>query len=384
MKLDPKEKFYLFKKNKNFCSVPWNLLYVDAVGKIKVCVRNQTVLGDLHDSSLDTILTGSEIVQIKNDMFEDRPVPSCSKCLRKEQQIDSSTSYKFLRNLYNEMFVGQDVDYKDATKFSFSALDLHWSSICDLKCVTCWAPQSSSLAVEQGIPVKHIDSRVVSELIDKFVDNQHELKEIYFSGGEPTLIKQNLALLRRLDKRPDLQIRVNSNMMWQQDNSIVQEILKFPNVLFTCSADNTKDKFEYIRRGARWDRFLDNLKFLSAQPNVRIRINLVFFVLSALDLIDTIDFFSKEYQIKDFTINQCEMEQTHLRCRNLSTTVKEKVISNIEQAKNKYAYNLNLLGQFSNCLVELAEPSSEGFAEYFCKIDSLADSNFEHIFPELL
>jgi hypothetical protein len=56
------------------------------------------------------------------------------------------------------------------------------------------------------------------------------------------------------------------------------------------------------------------------------------------------------------------MGQTHLRCRNLSTTAKQKVISNIEQAKNKYAYDLNLLGQFSNCLVELAERSDTGQA----------------------
>ena len=78
------------------------------------------------------------------------------------------------------------------------------------------------------------------------------------------------------------------------------------------------------------------------------------------------------------------MGQTHLRCRNLSYTIKQKVISNIEQAKNKYTGDVNLLGQFNNCLVELAEPASEGYQEYFRKIDSLADSNFENIFPELL
>ena len=148
---------------------------------------------------------------------------------------------------------------------------------------------------------------------------------MYFSGGEPTLIKYNLNLLKQLEKRDDLLIRVNSNLMWDTDNSIVKEILKFPNVMFTCSADNLDQKFEYIRRGATWERFVSNLKYLSTFSNVKLRINSVFFVLSAFDLLDTIDYFYTHFEINDFTINQCGMGHTYFRCRNLSSNFKESI-----------------------------------------------------------
>jgi hypothetical protein len=172
--------------------------------------------------------------------------------------------------------------------------------------------------------------------------------------------------------------------MWEQDNSIIQEVIKFPNVLFTCSADNIGSKFEYIRRGASWDRFDRNLRFLQQHSNIEIRINSVFFVLSALELIDTINYFAKHYNIDNFTINQCGMGQTHLRCRNLSDILKERVKNNIQQAIINYSNNQNLIGQFTNCLEELTHIKTENYLDYFVNIDKLQGSSFEKTFLELI
>jgi organic radical activating enzyme len=220
-------------------------------------------------------------------------------------------------------------------------------------------------------------------LIDWIVKNQHTLQEIYLSGGEPTMIKYNLRLLEKIQKRSDLQIRVNSNLMWDQDNAVLAEILKFPNVLFTCSADAVGQKFEYIRRDAQWSKFLENLNFLNAQKNVRIRINSVFFVLSASGLVDTIDFFKQNFDIDDFTINQCEMEQTHLRARNLPEPVKKQCATSIATAIDRFSHDLNLVGQLKNCLAELDHPSTESYVGYFNRTDSLAGSDWQSTFQEL-
>ena len=276
-----------------------------------------------------------------------------------------------------------DVNYSDPHEFVLGALDLHWSSLCDLKCVTCWAYQSSSIAQEQNVPINHLPSERANLLIDWIVKNQHTLQEIYLSGGEPTMIKYNLRLLEKIQKRSDLQIRVNSNLMWDQDNAVLAEILKFPNVLFTCSADAVGQKFEYIRRDAQWSKFLENLNFLNAQKNVRIRINSVFFVLSASGLVDTIDFFKQNFDIDDFTINQCEMEQTHLRARNLPEPVKKQCATSIATAIDRFSHDLNLVGQLKNCLAELDHPSTESYVGYFNRTDSLAGSDWQSTFQEL-
>jgi radical SAM protein with 4Fe4S-binding SPASM domain len=384
MSISPKIKFELFRKNQNFCSAPWNLMYVWVDGKVRTCTFGKEYLGNIHDTNIEEILSNPKIKAIKENMLQDVPVKNCQKCLSLENSGDGHKKYSHSRTLYNEQFKNQDVDYTNTETFVLSAVDLHWSSICDLKCVTCWPTQSSSIAIEQGMPIQHTKSDRAHELIDIIVKNQATLKEVYFSGGEPTLIKYNLKLLSQLEKREDLLLRVNSNMMWDKTNEIVKEILKFPNVMFTCSADNLEQKFEYIRRGAVWNKFIDNLNYLSDMSNVKIRINSVFFVLSALDLITTIDYFHHHHKVEDFTINQCEMDHTYLRCRNLSPQIKEQVRSKLKQGKIKYANNLNLVGSFNNCLAELDQSDCEDYKGYFEKIDQLAGSCFDSVFKELV
>ena len=380
--MDPKTKFQLFKQHKYFCSAPWNLLYVHTNGQVKLCTKSSSTAGNVNETPIAEILSGSRRKQIKTQMLNDQAPEDCRACHNLENAGDGSSTYHYLRNMYNQQFIHQDIDYSDLDQFRLGAVDLHWSSICDLKCITCWHEQSSSIAVEQGLPIQHVPTKTALQIIEYIVANQSTLTEVYLSGGEPTLIKYNLNLLEQLEKRKDLLIRVNTNMMWKQNNAIIQEILKFPNVMFTCSADNMGSKFEYIRRDASWSRFLDNLKFLRTQQ-VEVRINSVFFVLSANDLIRTIDFFKNEYQIENFTINQCAMGHTYLRSRNLPEHIKEQIKNSLEQAKIKYANNLNLIGSFNNCLTELSHSKDESYTDYFDQVDQLSKTNFKLYFPEL-
>ena len=234
------------------------------------------------------------------------------------------------------------------------------------------------------MPVKHTSPAVANKIIDYVVANQTELNEIYMSGGEPTLIKYNLKLLKQIEKRPDLLVRVNSNMQWKQDNAIIQEILRFPNVMFTCSIDGLGEKFNYIRRGGNWNRTLDNIKFLQAQSNVDLRANTVFFVLTAQELPDIIDYFMQEIGAIDHTINQVTMGQEKLRCRNLPTQIKKQVKSKLEDYLVKYSNNLNISGNLKNCLLELEYDAVDNYTQYFDKIDQLQGSDWRKLYPELV
>lgn len=381
--LDPKKKFQLFKQSKNFCSAPWNLLYVYTDGQVQTCTKGIENLGNVQNEPLDSILNSKKIIAIKQNMLEDRVVDNCSSCIKLENEGTGKKKYEHLRNLYNEMFKLQTVDYAD-NSFQLGALDLHWSSTCNLKCVTCWAQQSSSIAQEQKLPVKHTPSSIAYPLIDWIAEKQNTLKEVYLSGGEPSLIKYNLYLLEKLEKRSDLLIRVNSNLTWDQDNKIIQEILRFPNVLFTCSSDSTKERFNYIRRGADWQVFKNNIEYLQKHNNVKIRVNSVYSILTALDLTDTINFYNNEFGITDYTINQCGMEHTYLRTRNLPTSIKLVVEKKIKQSINHYYNDLNLVGSLRNCLTELDQERTEDYTDFLNGIDKLAGTNWKEVFPELL
>ena len=380
--LDPKTKFKLFKQNKHFCSAPWNLLYVAMDGTVKTCTRGNTY-GNLNNNTVEEIVSNNKYQVLREQILKDSITSNCKRCLNFENVTDAG-QFDSLRNLYNELSIESSVDYTDVLQFRLTALDLHWSSLCDLKCVTCWHEQSSSIAREQNMPVKHTPPAVANKLIDYIVNNQTELKEIYMSGGEPTLIKYNLKLLQQIEKRSDLLIRVNSNMQWQQDNAIIQEILKFPNVMFTCSIDGLGEKFDYIRRGGNWNNTLNNIKFLQAQTNVDLRANTVFFVLTAQELPDIIDYFMQEIGAIDHTINQVTMGQEKLRCRNLPIQIKEQVKTRLQDYLVKYSDNLNISGNIKNCLVELEYDAADDYRQYFDDIDLLQGSNWRKLYPELI
>jgi len=379
--MDPKKKFYLFKQSKSFCAVPWNHIKVEMDGKIVTCVNGQHKLGHLSEKPISEIVNDWPIQHVRANTYKEFPNYNCRTCSLQE----NDTGYKFLRDLYNPMFKDIDIDYSDKTSFELSAIDLHWSSTCNLKCVTCWAKQSSAIAQEQGEPIQHTSDEQADSIIDLIVSRQHHMREIYLSGGEPTLIKHNIRLLRKLDKSINCTFRVNTNMMFEQNNPVIAELRKFENVLVTISADALDNRFEYIRREASWAKFLDNLRFLKEETNFDIRLNSVFFVATALHLTDTQEFFRNEYGITDFTINQVTMGHTNIQCRNLPQDVKDQCLHKISQYKNNLNHNdeKNLVGQLDNCLKELQRDKEEDYEPFFESFTDKVNVNWRDIFTEL-
>lgn len=311
-------------------------------------------------------------------MREDLPSTNCKECQKLENTNDYS--YKFLRDLYNPMFIKSTVDYNNPNEFILNGIDLHWSSTCNLKCITCWANQSSSIAQELGLPIKHTPADAAEKIINYIVSNQHTLKEIYMSGGEPTLIKHNLNLLKRLRKDLDFTIRINTNLSFTGNNPVIEELKKFPHVLFTISADIANEqKFNYIRKGADWKIFLSNLETLK-KFHFSWRVNSVFFVATALHLSETQKYFMDNFDIHDFTINQVSMGHDALRCRNLPQSIKHEVINKLEEHKEKYHL---LTGQLDNCLDEVKNPIEESYVSFFDDIDLRAGTNWRKLFLEL-
>lgn len=374
-----KEKFMLFKQRQNFCSVPWNHLFIYTNGDVSPCVKSSIVIGNIVDTDIRDILKSSKLKELKQSFLQDSRHSNCNKCWRSEHD-----DFQFVRGMYNERFKSAIVDYADAEEFVLSGLDLHWSSVCNLKCITCWHQSSSSIAKEEGKPVQHVPKESADKLIEFIVERQHTLKEIYMSGGEPTAIDHNYRLLKQLEKRSDLLIRVNSNLTWDKNNKIVQEIAKFPNVLFTISADATGDRFEYMRRGAKWDKFLDNLEYLKTFKNFEIRLNSVFCVMSAMYLKETLDYFTHTHGITNITINDCGMEQAQLECRNLPAEIKDIVKQKLELLLTERSQNPGLCGNVTNCLTHLAlETTSNHWGTYLDAKDKLSGKNWYNVFEEL-
>ena len=139
-----------------------------------------------------------------------------------------------------------------------SHLDLRLGNSCNLKCLSCGSYSSSSIAEEEiamksaGIPV--INSLEISNFnwADEASFKKFEslpLQEVYFTGGEPMMVKYLPDFLEKLD--PSTHIRFSTNCtIW---NPKLEKILrKFHVVTMSLSLDAVDRKIEYIRYGSKW------------------------------------------------------------------------------------------------------------------------------------
>ena len=379
--MNPKQKFFLFHKNQHFCAVPWNHIEVWSDGGIRTCSKGHSY-GNINTEKIEDILINEKIKQIRSDLFNDQLNNNCTEC----HQLSTRTEHFDLRNHYNPMFKEFEIDYTNTENFELNAIDLHWNNTCNFKCVYCNAEQSSLIAQEQKISITKIDEKNVKYIIDQVEKNQYKMKEIYFSGGEPLLIKQNQILLSKL-ANIDIPIRINSNISQAVDsNPVFAELKRFKNVLWTISAESQGDRFNYIRNGGDWAQFLTNLERIKTIGH-KLRINLVWFVGSVSCLFDTIEFFIRDHNITDITINQLT-GHPYLLARHAPEHVKQRAALRLDQLLNSNLIDLksNSWYNIARCSKELEQTSddSQGYADYFDNLDRMRGTQWRNIFTELV
>jgi len=381
--MNPKHKFFLFKQSKNFCSAPWNSLEIWTDGSVQVCAASTgSPLGNLNHEPLEQILTNEKSVSIKQDLLNDQFNSHCQKChdgSTKDEHFD-------LRNQHNPMFKNVDVDYDNLQSFKLHGISLHWENTCNFKCVYCIPEQSSSIAQEQGVKVIRNENENIDKIIDQIVQNQYQMKEIYFSGGEPLLIKNNARLLSKITN-VDLPIRITSNISHANDkNPVIAELKRFKNVLWTISAEAIGERFNYIRANGNWEEFLRRLEYVKSL-NQNLRINAVFFVGSAATFFETIKYFVTDHGIADITITQLG-HHPKLHVSNCPDTVKQQSRNSLHQLLNSQLIQpqSNSYYNIARCEKELDKIATEPdeYQRYFDQLDQLRNTNWREVFPELV
>jgi organic radical activating enzyme len=379
--MNPKKKFWLFRQSEYFCSVPWNHMEVFSNGDIKTCSKGK-LLGNINQNSIDQILNDVPIRSIKQDLLDNLPSDNCTGC----HQLTTKNAHYDLRNHYNPMFKSFDVDYTDIKSFELHGIDLHWNNTCNFKCVYCNPLQSSSIADEQKIIVEKNNTENIDLIISMIVKNQHQMKEIYFSGGEPLLIKHNAKLLSQIENK-NLPLRINSNISVATDNNpVFSEIKKFNNVLWTVSSESSNERFNYIRNGGNWEIFLNNLNNIK-NLGQNIRLNSVFFVGSLSSIFDNIEYFITEHNVSDITINQLSGHE-YLLARNAPEKLKMQTLDRLNKLVDSslIEFQSNLYYNILRCKKELNLPINDhhGYIEYFDNLDRIRNTNWRKIFVELV
>jgi radical SAM protein with 4Fe4S-binding SPASM domain len=294
---------------KSFCVLPWMHSAINPNGDVKACCMSahEYVLGNLNQTPLlKDIFNGEKAKQLRREMVTnlDKLPDSCRMCTIHEQTRFDSESYRTRSNIKYKDFVEQlEVTETGEAEFRQLYIDYRFSNKCNFKCITCGPSLSSSHALEYrkinwDIPKPGIDDRAIIEVdhksfFEQFKEFSHEIREIYFAGGEPLINDHHYEILQLLiDTQQPISIYYNTNFsnlnykdydlldMWSKVNGKID---------IYASVDGYGKEGEAVRFGLDTATFESNVRtiFESGIPNISLRFSITYGITNYRKVVDT-------------------------------------------------------------------------------------------------
>lgn len=149
-----------------------------------------------------------------------------------------------------------------------SHLDLRFGNTCNLQCTMCHPSSSSSLHYEHEALLKEkyespwgIHHYQVENWYDEssgeLLSTMPDLREVYFAGGEPMMVKNLPKFLDKLDNHIMLRFSTNGTIM---NPIIFNKLKRFRHVNLCFSLDGIGKVNDYIRWGSNWKEIEYNIE----------------------------------------------------------------------------------------------------------------------------
>jgi hypothetical protein len=241
------------------------------------------------------------------------------------------------------------------------------------------------------------------------------LKQVYFAGGEPLMIKEHKKFLQEIIRQgyaDRILIRYNSNGLLLDDETI--DMWKaFAKVKFAVSLDATDTRNYYIRYPSEWDTIVANLHKLDNTPdNIQVSIATAIQIMNIKHLPDFARWkISQNFKKINLGLVPGDVQMgggvfnmhllyipTFLSCRVLPTADKEEVrksfaelatwmYENYRQDEDYWKINPYGWKRWQAILdfMDAGDQSEQlpAFVEYVNNLDSIRKTDFSTIFPEL-
>ncbi len=456
------------KISETFCALPWVHLSTRPNGHMRVCctanasgVQNarstDKVASDIgilkHDDGKPANLSNTSLLDAWNNsymretrktMMRGEKPQSCIKCYKEEDAGHRSKrqweTSKWINKLtIEEILKGYNPDTGEVPP-QIRYVDLRLGSKCQLACVMCSPNDSSNWIPEH----KKIHPHLQNEELEKtmrweketgklawvggsyawhkknpmFFDELYEqiptLKQLYWAGGEPLVMKEHYELLQQIiddGYASGIEVRYNSNGM-EWDDNLFDLWKEFKEVIFHFSIDDLDDRLHYIRYPATFDHLTTNMRKLDNYPHGNLRLTTAYTV-QLLNIWSVPDFvkwkMSQDWKLLNRWPQGGGMIDNHLaywppqlNCKALPQWFKDKVAKKYEEfypwleenwekskAPNKEAFMESLYTikrlqglvsflQSEDWSVRLPET-----AEWCYTVAEQRDMDFDSIFPEL-
>jgi sulfatase maturation enzyme AslB (radical SAM superfamily) len=232
----------------------------------------------------------------------------------------------------------------------------------------------------------------------------HNIKELYFAGGEPLLIPEHYKILEFMVETGNAKncvLRYNSNGL-ELPNKLFDLWNHFKEVKFNISIDAVGDKNDYIRYPSKWDTIVQNLHILdNTSNNVVVNIACAVQLMNILYVPELVEWKEKQkFKKVNLPPYGAGLVGTHLvylpsylNVRVLPKEIKLEVEKRIESFCNKNTNNLEFItnpygSQRWQGLIQYM--NSEDWTnkipmlkDYISIMDQQRGTDFKSVFPEL-
>lgn len=296
-----------------FCILPWIHLSTRPNGHMRVCcTANASSVGATNDkvhggevgilknddgkpanfnhTDLQVAWNNNYMKQVRLDMLNNKIPASCTKCFKEEAAGHKSkrqweTAFWSQKVDVNKLI--EDTQEDGSVPPTLQYIDLRMGTKCNLKCVMC-SPHDSSLWVSDWHELyPEIENESLKETMqwpnagknDGASYNWHlnnpefwtqlytqipNMKQLYFAGGEPTIIEHHYKLLEKcieMGYAKNIQLRYNSNGI-ELPQRLFDLWEHFGSVRFHFSIDSIFEMNDYIRFPSKWKTIEENLHIL--------------------------------------------------------------------------------------------------------------------------
>jgi sulfatase maturation enzyme AslB (radical SAM superfamily) len=296
-------------KSPSFCVLPWIHLATRPNGDMRICcvanasgaesgdytvglVKKENGSPANFGSDLPTeAFNSSYMKSVRKTMIDGNVPASCLKCYEEEAQgIASKRIWETGTWHYDginipELIANTSDDGEVPYKLEY--LDLRLGHTCNLKCIMCSPHDSSKWVADHKKVFPIFKSDVIKKQMSwdrkNFNNFWHEnpefwreiydqipnLKQLYFAGGEPLMIREHTLFLEEIIKRgyaSKISLRYNTNGLLI-DDSIIAIWSQFRKVKVGVSLDGMGDRVHYIRYPTNWEIVKANLWKLDNTPD---------------------------------------------------------------------------------------------------------------------
>jgi len=237
-----------------YCAAPWRGLHINPRGDVKTCCAGDpNMLGNLNTQSIESILHGSVMQEIRQTIRQGQPHAYCYNCVQAERYGRSE------RDWHNTVSPEFDPATAGDTEHVPTLIDVRWNITCNLSCNYCGDKCSSKWAALKHIPFKSGARPYYEQVCDYLEQHKDKIREVALVGGEPLLLPENERLL---DVIPDdCIVTLITNMSVDLDNNkVFAKLAQRTRVGWSMSFDNIDARFEYVRHGGSWSLLTKNIE----------------------------------------------------------------------------------------------------------------------------